>query len=147
VRTIPVGVIDPVERLASKQQAMLLRNGKLLEQTDIPVLETGIVEVVSQAVANDGSVGGLAEQQVAAPVAYLEPLRRIIIATGGELLGVIRVLAEIGVLPEVRDVVSAPRPDAGEVIARLDSKRGAALELSNTGNLPAARDGPQQVTG
>src|SRR5437016_4588010 len=40
----PIGVIEPIEEFAAKLETMLLPDGEVLEQRQVPVLETRIVD-------------------------------------------------------------------------------------------------------
>ncbi len=67
-------MVENVERLGAELESHGFPNGEFLEQTQVPVVEAGLVEQVARAGGVvEGSLGRLAEQQIAAGVLGIEP--------------------------------------------------------------------------
>ena len=83
----PVRMVENVERLSAELKSGTFRDGELLEQTQVPVKKARLVKKVARAGdVVEGSLGWLAEQQIAARVLGIEPIQVIACAVQGDIM-------------------------------------------------------------
>src|ERR1700730_12679750 len=59
IGTIPIQMVQEVERFGAERQILVFRCVEVLEQPGVPVLETGIVEHVAAELRGEGASRGL----------------------------------------------------------------------------------------
>src|SRR5260370_32944671 len=64
----PIGGVDEVERFGAELQSSLLPDGESFEQSEIPVLEPGLPDVVANASVIERAIAGHAKELVTIPV-------------------------------------------------------------------------------
>ena len=118
----------------AEQEAVRLRDPELLEQDrHSQLLNDRVVEVIADPVLDHCAGRGSGEQSVcrwSPSQSDTAPDRR---CRPRELLGIVGILAELRVLPEVLNLVTAARSDSSEIVGGLDLEGLPGLD---TGRCP-----------
>src|SRR5579872_1941023 len=132
-------MIGEVESLRTELEASGLTDGELLEQSNIPILKSGLVDLVANALLQIESARGRRRKD-----------RLAVRVRGGEILvGAVAARRELSqdlrravphpVLARIAATEAANLPDAGVIVAAADATWRPRLELRSTANLPASQ--------
>src|SRR5262245_55752611 len=131
-------MIDPVEGFGAECDAVPLLDSEVFVQAQIVILEASTVNQVAHAISHDRAVGRLGEDWRAVRASDAEPEIRLVSPHNGVFL-IATAQGRIAVdAPELTNDAAAEAADAGEIIVRADSERGAGLHLRHSGDCPAA---------
>jgi len=138
---IPVGMVDKVERFSTEFETGLLGDHELLEETDVPVLEAGLIDDIPHTVLRvKCSGGGRRENRLPVGVGTREVFGRVGVAARSSEATADRGIAVLD--PELALATATEAADLADmsVIGICSDTAGSSgLKLRDAVNLPATQ--------